>query len=89
MGVFSFFRPEKKSKNIAKDRLKLVLIHDKNGGYSPQILAKLQAEILSVITNYLEVDEEQVEIKIIKTKKNTEDDMVSSLVANVPIKKIK
>ena len=89
MGVFSFFRTEKKSKNIAKDRLKRVLIHDKSGGYSPQILEKLQAEILSVITNYLEVDEEQVEIKIIKTKKNTEDDMVSSLVANVPIKKIK
>ena len=43
----------------------------------------------SVRRNYLEVDEEQVEIKIIKTKKNTEDDMVSSLVANVPIKKIK
>ncbi|MGP1405474.1 cell division topological specificity factor MinE [Filifactor alocis] len=89
MGVFSSFRTEKKSKNIAKDRLKLVLIHDKNGGYSPQIVEKLQGEILSVIRNYLEVDEEQVEIKIIKTKKNTEDDMVSSLVANIPIKRIK
>lgn len=89
MGVFSSFRTEKKSKNIAKDRLKLVLIHDKNGGYSPQILEKLQSEMLSVITRYLEIDEEQVEIKIIKTKKSAEDDMISSLVANVPIKKIK
>ena len=52
MGVFSSFRTEKKSKNIAKDRLKLVLIHDKNGGYSPQIVEKLQGEILSVIRNH-------------------------------------
>ncbi len=89
MGLFSFLKGEQKSKNIAKDRLKLVLIHDKGGGYSPQILEKLKKEMLSVITTYLEVDEQQVEIKIIKTKNDTQEDPVSSLVANVPIKKIK
>lgn len=89
MDLFSFLRGEQKSKTIAKNRLKLILVHDKGGGYSTQVLEKLKIEILAVITKYLEVDEEQVEIKMIKMKKNEENETETALVANVPIKRMK
>lgn len=89
MSLFSFLKGEQKSKTIAKDRLKLVLIHDKGGGYSNQILDKLKEEIVSVLTKYLEINEEQIEIKMIKMKNNEEEETKTALVANVPIKKMK
>lgn len=89
MSLFSFLKGEQKSKTIAKDRLKLVLIHDKEGGYSNQVLDKLKVEIVSVLTKYLEINEEQIEIKMIKMKNNEEEETKTALVANVPIKKMK
>ncbi|NLK88407.1 MAG: cell division topological specificity factor MinE, partial [Clostridiaceae bacterium] len=50
------FGRSKNSKDVAKDRLKLVLIHDR-ANVSPQFLEMLKSEIIKVITNYMDVDE--------------------------------
>ena len=76
------------AKNVAKERLKLVLIHDK-GNYSPTVLEALKGDILLAIEKYMEVDEEHIEVKMIKTKSQDNSEMVPALVANIPIKRMK
>ncbi|MGV8147087.1 MAG: cell division topological specificity factor MinE [Alkaliphilus sp.] len=89
MGLFSVFAKKKKvSKNIAKDRLKLVLVHDRTN-CSPNFLNMVKEDIIKVIEDYMIIDEEGLDIKIIKTKRGTNGTIVPALVANIPIKKMK
>lgn len=82
-----FGRP-KSSKDVAKDRLKLVLIHDR-ANVSPQFLEMLKSEIIKVITNYMDVDESLLDIQLTKTKSDDGESMVPALYANIPIKNIR
>lgn len=76
-----------KSKNVAKERLKLVLVHDR-ANVSPQFLDMIKGDIIEVIKDYIEVDECGIEINLTKTKREEDDAMVPALVANIPIKKM-
>ena len=60
MDFFSFFKKKDNtaSKNVAKDRLKLVLVHDRVN-CSSQVLEMLKTDIIKVISNYMEIDEEE------------------------------
>lgn len=73
------------SKNVAKDRLKLVLIHDR-ANCSTQVLEMLKTDIIKVISNYMEIDEDELDIQITKTEDNP--DGLPMLYANIPIKKL-
>lgn len=88
MGLLNLFGNEPQSKDIAKDRLKLVLIHDRIN-CSSQILEMIKTDIIRVISNYMEIDEDGLEMEITNTKSNTNNDMVSVLYANIPIKNIR
>lgn len=79
---------ENQSKNVAKERLKLVLVHDRSN-VSPQFLDMIKGDIMDVIKDYVEVDEEGFEINLTKTKRERDDAMVAALIANIPIKKMK
>ena len=46
--ILKLFKKEENSKNLAKERLKLVLIHDK-ANVSPQFLEMVKGEIIKVI----------------------------------------
>jgi cell division topological specificity factor len=82
------FGKPKSSKDVAKDRLKLVLIHDR-ANVSPQFLEMLKSEIIKVITNYMDVDEDALEIQLTRTKSDDGESMVPALYANIPIKNIR
>lgn len=82
-----FGRP-KSSKDVAKERLKLVLIHDR-ANVSPQFLEMLKSEIIKVITNYMDVDESALDIQLTRTKSDDGESIVPALYANIPIKNIK
>lgn len=83
------FGSKPKSKDVAKDRLKLVLMHDR-GILSPDLLEKLRADLLSVFSKYVEIDMHAVDIEIIRVNPSALDEVsTSSLIANVPIKGIK
>ena len=71
---------------MAKDRLKLILIHDR-GDLPHETLEKIRMEILEVLSKYIEIDSEDVEIAVSKTE-NVEGNN-PALVANIPIKNIK
>lgn len=79
----NLFNKKSSSKDVAKDRLKLVLIHDR-ANCSTQVLEMLKTDIIRVISNYMEIDEEELDIQITKTEGN--EDGVPMLYANIPIK---
>ena len=83
-----FGRTEKKSKNVAKERLKLVLINDR-ANVSPHFLEMIKGDIIRVVSDYMVIDEDGLDIRLTKTRSNTDNKTISALVANIPIQKIK
>ncbi len=82
-----FFKGNKDdSKDIAKDRLKLVLVHDRNNT-TPEFLEMVKEDIMKVLMSYMDIDEEHIDVKITKTV----DDATGkpALVANIPILNMK
>jgi len=86
--ILRLFKKEENSKNVAKERLKLVLIHDK-ANVSPQFLEMVKGEIIKVIKKYMEIDEEALDIQLTKIKSDEGDRIVPQLVANIPILNVK
>lgn len=86
--ILKLFKKEENSKNLAKERLKLVLIHDK-ANVSPQFLDMVKGEIIKVIKQYMEIDEDSLDIQLTKTKSDAGDRIVPALVANIPILNVK
>ena len=86
MEFFKKFSNRPKPKDVAKDRLKLILIHDR-GDMPHETLEKIRVEILEVLSKYVEIDSDDVEIPVSKTE-NVEGNN-PALVASIPIKNIK
>ena len=86
--LLKFFQRNKGSKDVAKERLKLVLIHDR-ANVSPQFLEMVKGEIMKVIQNYMDIDEGALDIQLTKTKSEDGTRVVPALVANIPIKNVK
>lgn len=84
MGLFDFFR-KKTSKDIAKDRLKLVLVSDR-AGVPPEVMEQMKNDIINVINKYIEIDEDGLEINISQTESDSHNGNVPVLYANIPIK---
>ena len=76
----------KSPKDIASDRLKLILIHDR-ADLSPDLLDRIKSDLLNVISKYAEIDTEDVEVKMTKT--DVVEGASPALIASIPIKKIK
>ncbi len=77
-----FGRESHSSRNVAKERLRLVLVHDR-AGVSPELLQLLKADLINVISNYMEIDEEALEVSLDSTENQV------ALVANIPVRKMK
>ncbi len=89
MDLWKFFNRESEtSKNVAKERLKLVLVHDRTN-CSPHFLDMVKGDIIKVISDYMEIDEDGLDIKLTKAKRDYDDASVPALVANIPIRKMK
>ena len=64
MGLLDFFRSSrtKGSASVAKERLQILVAHDRAQRHRPSYLPKLQKEILAVIRKYVEVDMNAVSV---------------------------
>ena len=83
-----FGKKKEQSKNADKERLKLVLVHDRSD-LSPKFLDIVKTDIIKIISEYADIDEEAFDIKVTKIKKDGNVDPVSTITANIPIIKIK
>lgn len=66
----------------AKQRLRLVLIHDRTD-ISPQLLENVRVEMITVLTKYMDIDESKIEMDLDR------DASAVALVANIPVLRIK
>ena len=78
MDFFGLFSKKQASGKIAKNRLQLVLIQDRMNT-SPEMLEMLKSDILKVLSNYVDIDEDELDIDISGADG-------PALVANIPIK---
>lgn len=65
-----------------KDRPKLVLVHDRVN-CSSQVLEMLKGDIIKVISNYMEIDEDELDINITQTRSEDNSGTVPVLYANI------
>ena len=80
--IAKLFNRDTSSRNIAKERLRLVLVHDR-ANVSPQLLQDLKSDLIKVISNYLDIDEQGLEVSF----ENSQNQV--ALIANIPVKKMK
>jgi cell division topological specificity factor len=84
MTLFDFIQRllgrEKPSGALAKERLQLVLAHDRSD-LNPELLEQMRREILEVVQKYVEIDLEEGDVSL------ETGDRVTALVANLPIRR--
>lgn len=67
MGILSFFRRRARtsapaSAALAKDRLQVVLAHERTQRAQPDYIPRLRREILDVIGRYVPVDDDRIHV---------------------------
>lgn len=83
-------RRKQSSSSIAKERLKLVLIHDRAGtSPSSNIMEMLRKDIINVISKYFDVVEQDFDVEIKNTSDMHSGSGATRLTANIPIRSIK
>jgi cell division topological specificity factor len=70
------------SKSIAKERLRLVLVHDRMD-ISEGVMNALRNDLIEVISKYMVIDKKALEVSLSK------DDNSVALVANIPVLNVK
>lgn len=86
MDILKFFSSKPSSKEVAKDRLKIILIHDRVK-ISPELLEMMKNDVLKVISKYVEIEDGTVDVRLTKTEEIEGNS--PALIANIPIKKMK
>lgn len=60
-----FLGGRKKTASIAKERLQIILAHERAGrGGAPDYLPALKEEIIGVVAKYLPIDPEQIKVSL-------------------------
>jgi cell division topological specificity factor len=77
MNLFNFFR--RGSAPIARERLQILLAHERNAGSHPDLLGVLREEILAVIGRHVSIEPDKVQIKMDRGKS------VSTLAVDIEI----
>ncbi|HWH69728.1 MAG TPA: cell division topological specificity factor MinE [Candidatus Sulfotelmatobacter sp.] len=80
--IAKVFGRDSSSADIAKERLRLVLVHDRTN-VSPQFLESLKEELIAVISRYMEIETEHMDV----TLQSGENQV--ALVANIPVRRMK
>ena len=79
MNIFEkLFGSSETSASSAKNRLKMVLVHDRND-ISPGVLRQIRDDIIGVFAHHLNIDPDAVEVML------DENDSDNMLVAQVPL----
>lgn len=65
MSLMDYFKKEQKgSASIAKERLQILVAHDRVNSRGPDYLPEMQQELLAVIRKYIAIDDDQVQVNL-------------------------
>ncbi len=67
MSFFDYFRAKNKdTASVAKERLQIIVAHERSQRAQPDYLPQLQKELLAVIRKYVEIDSDKVDVQLDK-----------------------
>ena len=87
MGLMDLFK-KKSSGDVAKDRLKLLLVSAR-ANCSPEMMEMIKNDIIQVISKYMDIDTDALKIQITETESDSDNGSVPALYANIPIRDMK
>ncbi|MCV6590895.1 MAG: cell division topological specificity factor MinE [Marinobacterium sp.] len=66
MSFFDYFRSksEPSSADLARERLKIIVAHERGTRSQPDYLPQMQQEIIAVIKKYIAIDQDKVSIQL-------------------------
>lgn len=64
---FWFRQPKRASASIAKERLQIIVSHESSQEGGPELVKRLQSEILEVLQRYVKIDPDKIRVQLDKT----------------------
>jgi cell division topological specificity factor len=65
MSLFDYFsRKKNNTASIAKERLQVIVAHERRQNKQPDYLAALQKDIMEVIKKYVDIDIDNIEVQL-------------------------
>lgn len=80
--MFNWFGTKQKSKEVAKDRLRVVLMQDRLS-VAPAVMEEMKDDVILAISKYVEIDETGIEFSW------KDVDRKRALVASIPVLAVK
>ncbi len=82
MALLDYFRSQKKpSASLAKERLQIIVAHERSQRGTPDYLPQLKQDILEVIRKYVKIEQDQVQVQL---EQNEDDLAVLELNVTLP-----
>lgn len=70
MSIFNYLRRKTSTASVAKERLQIIISHERSQRSTPDYLPQLQEEILAVITKYVHVTRDKVSVNLERSGDN-------------------
>lgn len=64
MGLLNYFRRKEPTASTAKDRLQIIVAHQRQQRNAPDWLPSLQADVLAAIRKYVAIDDDAIDFQI-------------------------
>ncbi len=64
MSIFNYLRRRNSTASVAKERLQIIISHERIQRNAPDYLPKLQEEIIAVIAKYVPISRDKVSVNL-------------------------
>ena len=64
MSIFNYLKKRNATANVAKERLQIIISHERSQRNTPDYLPKLQEEILEVLAKYVPINKQKVSVNV-------------------------
>lgn len=64
MSIFDYLKKRNPTANVAKERLQIIISHERSQRNTPDYIPKLQEEILEVLAKYVPINKQKVSVNV-------------------------
>jgi len=64
MSIFNYLKKRNATASVAKERLQIIISHERSQRNTPDYLPKLQEEILAVLAKYVPINKQKVSVNV-------------------------